>query len=232
MELTPESMGYDRAIVVFSPDGRLFQVEYAREAVKKGSTVIAITYKDGVIFGAKKKKSNLIKYADKIYKVDNHLGIASSGFVADARVLVDAARVKAQQHKLVYDEPISVQGISKFIADRIQTYTQYAGVRPYGVSLLIGGLSNGSPKIYQTDPSGVLIECKARAIGKEEDKVNSLLEKEFKEDMSFKNALELMIKSLSIEGKSSKEEYVINIVDKEGYKTLSSEDLKKLGVNL
>ncbi len=232
MELTPESMGYDRAIVVFSPDGRLFQVEYAREAVKKGTTVIAIKYKEGVLFGAKKKKSNIITSTEKIFKVDHFIGIASSGFVADTRVLVDAARVKAQQHRLLYDENISVVGVAKYLADRIQTYTQYAGVRPYGVSLLIGGIDNTGKHIYQTDPSGILLECNARAVGKEEDKANEILEKEYKEDMSLKEAVNLALKILKLEGKGKHDEIILRVVNKQGFRELSKDDMKKLGVNL
>jgi len=232
MELTPESMGYDRAIVVFSPDGRLFQVEYAREAVKKGTTVVAIKYKDGVLFGAKKKKSNIITSTEKVFKVDHFVGIASSGFVADTRVLVDAARVRAQQHKLLYDENISIVGVAKYLADRIQTYTQYAGVRPYGVSLLIGGIDNTGKHIYQTDPSGILLECNARSVGKEEDKANELLEKEYREGMSLKDAAELALKILKLEGKGKHDEFIIRVVDEKGFRELSKEELKKLGVSL
>ncbi|NPA38651.1 MAG: archaeal proteasome endopeptidase complex subunit alpha [Candidatus Nanohaloarchaeota archaeon] len=232
MELTPESMGYDRAIVVFSPDGRLFQVEYAREAVKKGSTVVALKYKDGVLFGAKKKKSNIITSTEKIFKVDHFVGIASSGFVADTRVLVDAARVKAQQHRLLYDEPVSIIGVSKYLADRIQAYTQYAGVRPYGVSLLIGGIDNTGKHIYQTDPSGVLLECNARAVGKEEDKANELLEKEWKENLDLKEAADLAIKVIKLEGKGKHDELILRVIDDKGFRELSKEEMKKLGVSL
>ena len=234
MELTPESMGYDRAIVVFSPDGRLFQVEYAREAVKKGSTVIAIKYNDGVVFAVRKKASKLIKAGEKIYKIDHFIGAATSGFVADARVLVDIARIRAQQHRLIYDENPSVVSIAKYLADRVQAYTQYAGVRPYGVSLLIGGVSNNNViELYQTDPSGVLLECEARAVGKAEDKVNELLEKKFKPGMSLKEAISLAWESLKLEGKIKPEEFLVRVVStKEGYKEMSLEDIKKVGVKL
>lgn len=234
MDLTPESMGYDRAIVVFSPDGRLFQVEYAREAVKKGSTIVGIKYKDGVVFAVKKKVSKLVKGGEKIYKIDKYMGAAISGFVADARILVDIARVRAQQHKLLYDEYPSVVSISKYLADRIQAYTQYAGVRPYGVSLLIGGISNRDViELYQTDPSGVLLECEARAVGKAEDKVNDYLEKNYKEGLDLKSAITLAWEGLKLESKIKEEEFLVRVINKEeGYKELNLEDIKNIGVKL
>ncbi len=233
MDLTPESMGYDRAIVVFSPDGRLFQVEYAREAVKKGSMAVVMIYKDGVLFASRIKHSRLIRPADKIYKIDHFIGAASAGFVGDSRVLVDIARIRAQQHRLLYEERPSVVSIAKFIADRIQSYTQYAGVRPFGVSLLIGGIDEKGKVIYQTDPSGILVQCYARAIGREEEKANEILEKEWNEDLSLKDAISLSIKLLKLEGKLKEEELQISVVDeKQGYREISIEEIKKLGVKI
>ncbi len=233
MDLTPESMGYDRAIVVFSPDGRLFQVEYAREAVKKGSMAIVMIYKNGILFASRTKQSRLVKPADKIYKIDHFIGAASAGFVGDSRVLIDIARLKAQQHRLLYEEKPSVVSIAKYIADRIQSYTQYAGVRPFGVSLLIGGIDEKGKTIYQTDPSGILIQCNARAIGREEDKANEILEKEWDASLSLKEAAMLSIKLLKLEGKLKDANIQMSIIDeKTGYKELSQEDIKKIGVKI
>ncbi len=232
MDLTPESMGYDRAIVVFSPDGRLFQVEYAREAVKKGSTVVSMIYKDGVLFASRTKASKLVRSSEKLYKIDHFIGAGSAGFVGDSRILVDIARLKAQQHRLLYEEKPSVISIAKYLADRIQSYTQYAGVRPYGVSFLIGGIDETGKHIYQTDPSGILLECLARAIGKEEDKGNEILEKEWKENLSLKDAISLSLKILKLEGKLVKDSYQISIIDNKGYRTLSDEEIKRIGVKI
>ena len=144
--------GYDRALTVFSPDGRLFQIEYAREAVKRGTTSIGIVSKDGVVFAVDKKiKSKLIvqKSIEKIFKIDDHIATASSGLVADARRLVDIARRQAQVNKLQYHEPISVTGLTKYIGDLEQMYTQSGGIRPFGISLIIGGVSDDECRSYQ-----------------------------------------------------------------------------------
>lgn len=230
MEMMPESMGYDRAIVVFSPDGRLFQVEYAREAVKRGATAVGVTFKDGVVFGVKKKESTLVSPAEKIFMLDKHIAAATSGLIADARVLVDSARVKAQQNMLVYDEPVSVSSLARFIADRQQVYTQYAGVRPYGVSFLIGGVNDES-KLFETDPSGIMLECKARAIGTNAEKINEALEKKYKPGMDEKASIQLVAEVLKKEDKTPDKIYVVVVTAKK-YKEYDTEDLKKLGISL
>lgn len=140
IEAIPEMMGYDRAIVTFSPDGRLFQVEYAREAVKRGTTSIGIVFDGGVVLVASRPLVELAvadSGGDKIHQIDDHLGVAISGFLADGRILVDRGRVKAQVYKLTYDEPLNVLGAVKEISDIMQMFTQFGGVRPYGVAFLL-----------------------------------------------------------------------------------------------
>lgn len=225
VEMMPEHMGYDRAIVVFSPDGRLFQVEYAREAVKKGATAAGVVFKDGVVLCALKRTSKLIKFGDKIFKIDDHIGLAATGYVADARVLVDAARVKAQQNRIVYDEPISLHRIAKFLADRQQLYTQHAGVRPYGVSLLIGGV-NDEPVLYGTDPSGLLLECTAKAVGKGAKKVNKYYEDRYKPGMDRGAAIKFAIAGVKKENKVSKDSISIVVITKKGYERVDPASLK------
>ena len=231
MEMMPESMGYDRAIVVFSPDGRLFQVEYAREAVKRGATAVGVTYKDGVLFAVQRRESKLVRPGEKIFQIDKHMAAAASGLVADARILVDSARVKAQQNKLIYDEPISTTSLARFMADRQQLYTQYAGVRPYGVSFLVGGV-NHKASLYETDPSGILLKCKARAIGKSAEKLNDFFEKEYKEGMSEKEAIQLALNGLKKDEKLNIKMVTIAAIDKQGYRELSQDDLKKMKLNV
>jgi len=235
MEMSPEVMGYDRAIVVFSPDGRLFQVEYAREAVKKGTTAVGITFKDGVVFATLRKSSNVVVGGEKITKVDDHLAVASAGLVADARVLIDMARVKAQQNRLLYDEPISVRAMAKFIADRQQLYTQYAGVRPYGVSLLVGGFDT-EPGLFETDPSGIMIEAKARAIGKNSEKINEYFEKKYKENMNLKKASQMCVDVLKEFGgkeqELNKDTFLLVVVNENGFRKISKEEYDDLGIKL
>jgi len=228
VDMTPEMMGYDRTIVVFSPDGRLFQVEYAREAVKRAPPAVGVVFKDGVVLGARKREAGLVKPGEKIYKLDDHIATASSGLVADARVLVDTARVRAQQNKLIYDEPVSVGSMAKFIADKQQLYTQYAGVRPYGVSFLIGGV-NSEPKLFETDPSGIMLEVKAHAIGKAADKINEFFEKSYKQDMDMKDAVQFAIDGLKKEGKVEADDLTIVVMGKKlDFKELSAEEFKDM----
>ena len=161
------SMGYDRAITVFSPDGRLFQVEYAREAVKRGTTSIGIRYKDGVLLAIDKRiASRLIESEsiEKIFQIDENIGAATSGLVADSRIMIDRARVDAQVNRTKYNEAIETEVLAKKICDYKQMYTQHGGARPFGIALLIAGV-NDTPKLFETDPSGALIEYKATAIG-------------------------------------------------------------------
>jgi len=184
-------MGYDRAITVFSPDGRLFQVEYAREAVKRGATAIGLKAKDGVLLIADRRvASKLLETTtiEKIYKIDEHICAATSGLVADARVLVDRARVEAQINRLTYNESISVKELARRICDFKQQYTQFGGVRPFGISLIIGGVDE-KPKLFETDPSGALLEYKATAIGAGRNVVVEYLEKEYRDDLSFEEAV-------------------------------------------
>lgn len=225
-------MGYDRAITVFSPDGRLFQVEYAREAVKRGATAIGIKCKDGVILIADKRINSRLLEADtieKIYKIDDHICAATSGLVADARVLVDRARIEAQINRLTYDEPITVKELAKRICDFKQQFTQYGGVRPFGVSLLIAGVDD-VPKLYETDPSGALLEYKATAIGAGRNAVTEFFEREYRENMSFEEALVLGIVAMgiSIESEVKPEDIevgYVKVTDKL-YRDLTPEELK------
>ncbi|MDP7282487.1 MAG: archaeal proteasome endopeptidase complex subunit alpha [Candidatus Undinarchaeales archaeon] len=194
----PQMMGYDRAITVFSPQGRLYQVEYAREAVKKGTVSLGIVYKDGVLLAADKNVNEELMVADsveKLFKIDEHVGAATSGLVADGRRIIDKARVIAQSHKITYDEPIAVDSITKEICDYKQLHTQVAGVRPFGTALLLAGV-DGSPKLFETDPSGSFWEYKATAIGENVEKVKELLQKGYKEEMGLEQAIELGLKAL------------------------------------
>ncbi|WP_290623322.1 MULTISPECIES: archaeal proteasome endopeptidase complex subunit alpha [unclassified Archaeoglobus] len=224
-------MGYDRAITVFSPDGRLFQVEYAREAVKRGATAIGIKCRDGVILIADKRVGSKLLEADtieKIYKIDEHICAATSGLVADARVLIDRARIEAQINRLTYDETITVKELAKRICDFKQQYTQYGGVRPFGVSLLIAGVDE-VPKLYETDPSGALLEYKATAIGMGRNTVVEYFEKEYSPDMGFDEALILGLVAMgkAIESEISADNLEVGYVKVEDrqFRDMSAEEL-------
>ncbi len=192
-------MAYDRAITVFSPDGRLFQVEYAREAVKRGTTTVGLKFEDGVVLLVDRRvTSKLVEQSsiEKIFRVDEHVGCATSGLVADARVLVDRARVEAQINRITYNEAIQVKTLVKNICDFKQTYTQYGGVRPFGTAFLIGGVdeTNG-PRLFVTDPSGAMMEYKATAEGNGRDAAVEHLEEHY-ELMGKDDAIELGVQAL------------------------------------
>ena len=178
--MQPAQMAYDRAITVFSPEGRLYQVEYAREAVKIGSTTIGIKFKDGVaLIIDKKVRSRLIepKSIEKIYIIDEHIGAASSGLMADARVLVDYARMTAQIEKVTYGEKIGVEPLVKKISDYVQQYTQYGGVRPFGTSLLVAGIDDTDVYLFETEPSGAFTGYKASCIGRGRETIMAICQK-------------------------------------------------------
>jgi proteasome alpha subunit len=197
--MQPGQMAYDRAITVFSPDGRLFQVEYAREAVKRGTTTVGLKFKDGVVLIVDKRIASRLmepKSIEKIFKIDHHIGCATSGLVADARILVDQARVIAQVNKITYDENMGVEELVKRICDYKQNYTQYGGVRPFGTALLVAGVDELGEHLFETDPSGALVSYKAGSIGAGRNVVMEVFEELYTEGMEMEAAVELGLKAL------------------------------------
>ncbi|MGP8321648.1 MAG: archaeal proteasome endopeptidase complex subunit alpha [Methanosarcinaceae archaeon] len=216
MQMAPQ-MGYDRAITVFSPDGRLFQVEYAREAVKRGTTAVGVKAKEGVVLLVDKRITSRLIEAEsieKIFQIDEHIGAATSGLVADARALVDRSRVESQINKVSYDEPIGVEVLAKKICDHKQTYTQYGGVRPYGTALLIAGVDDHRPRLFETDPSGALLEYKATAIGAGRNAVVEVFETDYDENMDIDSAIVLAMDALfnATEGKLDADTLEVGVV--------------------
>jgi len=198
--MLPTQQGYDRAITVFSPDGRLYQVEYAIETVRRGTIAVGIKSKEGIVIAVEEKprKLQISDTAQKIFQIDDHVGLAAAGYIPDARSQVDNARFFSQSNKLIYDEPVDVETIAKHLADQSQQFTQYAGVRPFGVALIIGGIDSKGSSLYLTDPSGTYISYDAVAIGSGSDQVTDFLEKNYKPDISLEDASTLATASIYI----------------------------------
>lgn len=189
---------YDRAITVFSPDGRLFQVEYAMELVNRGATILGIKCAEGVVLGAEETVESLEESESswKIFRIDDHIGAAIVGLSSDARVLIDQARIYAQSSRLTYDEPIDVEVVTKRICDIQQLYTQHAGVRPFGVSLLFGGVDKTGCRLFATHPSGTYRGHKATAVGAGKETVMNVLREDYREDMNLEDTVKLAVKCL------------------------------------
>jgi proteasome alpha subunit len=229
--MQPGQMAYDRAITVFSPDGRLFQVEYAREAVKRGTTTVGLKFKDGVALIVDKRiASKLIESTsiEKIFQIDEHIGCATSGLVADARVLVDHARVIAQINKVTYAEKIDIETLVKRLCDFKQNYTQYGGVRPFGTALLVAGVDETGAHLFETDPSGALVAYKAGSIGAGKNAIMDVFEEEYEEGLGMDEAILLGLKALTkaTEDKLSTKAVEVGIVrEDENFRTLTEAEV-------
>ncbi len=196
-EMQHQAMGYDRAATMFSPDGHLLQVEYAEKTVRLGSASIGIVCKDGVVIVADKRiRDKLIapESANKIFEVDEHIAGTAAGILSDARILMEQAQILSQQNRVSYDSPIDPILIIRMIADRKQMFTQYGGARPYGVAVLIAGVSKGKPHLYTSDVTGNFFAYKANAIGENDEKIKEILRKDYREDMTVEEGIKFGLK--------------------------------------
>jgi len=198
------SRGYDMTPTMYSPDGRIYQVEYAIETVKRGTLAIGIATKQGVIMAVEEKPRTLqtSNITQKIFQVDYHIGVAAAGYIPDARVQVDGARFFSQGNRMTYDESVEVATVAKHLADQAHQFTQYGGVRPNGVSMIIAGIDQKGESIYVTDPSGTYVQFAAVAIGAGSDDVNAFLEKHYKEDLSLDDAASLAIAAINLKAEA------------------------------
>ena len=189
---------YDYNSTVFSPDGRLYQVEYARELVNRGGTILGIRCAEGVVLGSEENVEVLEeeRRSWKIFQVDEHIGAAIIGLSSDARVLIDQARINAQSNKLTYDELIDVEVATKKICDTQQTYTQHGGGRPFGVAMILAGVDKTGPHVFGTHPSGNYTGYKATAVGAGTETVLSMLKEEYREDLTLEKGIKLAVKCL------------------------------------
>lgn len=243
---TPQAMAYDRAATIFSPEGDLYQVRYAFEAVKKGWTSVGIRSSKGVVLAAEKRRLSLlldVSDIEKIYKVDDHVGVAFAGMGGDGRILIDYVRIVAARHRLIYGEQATVDNLAKAVADVKQVYTQHGGVRPFGVALIFGGVNvDGSVRLFRTDPGGQYFSYKAVAIGLGDSYVNGFLEKTYRDDLSIDDMIKLtaeaLFKGRLATGEEKKEQLIkdfhqlieVGYVDREErlFRKLTAEELKSI----
>jgi proteasome alpha subunit len=227
-----DQQAYDRGTSLYSPDGRIYQVEYAREAVKRGAPSLGVRTTDGVVLAAQSRASSELMVGEsieKLHKIDDHVGAASAGHVADARKLVDFAREQAQVNRLRYGEPIGIEALTKDITDHIQENTQTGGTRPYGASLLLGGVDETGPRLFATDPSGTPQEWRAVAIGGGRDGIQELLESEYDDSAGVDDAVTLAVRALKSEVEELEPQGIsLATVTEDGYDARSTERIEEL----
>ena len=222
---------------MYSPDGRIYQVEYAIETVKRGTLAIGISTKEGVIMAVEEKPRTLQtkNITQKIFQVDYHIGIAAAGYIPDARVQVDGARFFSQGNRMTYDESVEVATVAKHLADQAHQFTQYGGVRPNGVAMIIAGVDQKGESIYITDPSGTYVQYSAIAIGSGSDDVNTFLEKYYNKDMNLEDAASLAIAAINL--KTEQKEGVNHVkmakisTESKIFEKISEEDVLKYSQN-
>lgn len=195
---------YDRSVGTWNPGGRLFQIEYAIEAIKLGQTAIGVVCKDGVLLVAEKFTKPLMvpKTMEKIFEIDHHMACATAGMLADARTLVEHARTEAQSHWFTYNEPMTVQSCVNAISDMSLDFANTSGrrkkkmSRPFGVALLLGGVDNGVPKLWMTDPSGTPVQFTTHAIGSAQEGALAMLSEQYKKDMTLQEGEKMAVSIL------------------------------------
>jgi proteasome alpha subunit len=224
---------YDGAITIFSPEGRIYQVEYALELVKRGSPIVGVKSPEGVVLAAIEPKQSRLAApinSKKIYQIDEHVAVAIAGLSPDARVLVRQARYVSQGNRMTYDEPVDIESLTSSVGDLLQTYTQNAGVRPFGVSIIFGGVDNHRVSLISTDPSGSYRGHKAHAIGRNSEKAMKVLHEQYREGMNLDEATALAIESLkeAADEELTPEDLNISLISVEQkFRTLSVEEIKK-----
>lgn len=225
---------YDEAITIFSPEGRIYQVEYALELVKRGAPVAGVAVKEGVVLTAVEILTSALedpRFSKKLFELDTHMATVIAGLSPDARVLVREARLACQGHRMTYDEPISVEGLVSNVGELLQQYTQNGGIRPFGVSMIVAGIDTTGPRLITTDPSGSYRGFRAAALGMNTEKGRELLEKKYRADMTLDEATSLAIETVkqAYANGLKPENIHVAVIPTESrlYRRLSSEEILK-----
>ena len=194
---------YDRGVNTFSPEGRIFQIEYAIEAIKFGTTAVGIRTNEGIVLAVEKRLPSTLMEpgsVEKIMEIDKHIGCAMSGIIADARTLVDHARLESQNHRFSFNEPMPVEAVTQAVSDLAINFGEAAEgqrkkpmARPFGVSLLIAGVDENGPHLYLTDPSGTYMKWDAKAIGGAQEGAMTYIQESYHSSMSLKDAEKLAL---------------------------------------
>ncbi|KEG07436.1 putative proteasome alpha 3 subunit [Trypanosoma grayi] len=201
------SSRYDSRTTTFSPEGRLYQVEYAEEAISQAGTVVGILTTGGVVLGAEKGQQNSLFdtenmedkniSGEKMYKITNHLGCSVAGVTSDAYALINYARLSANRHYYTYQEPMAAEDLCRLVCDEKQLYTQYGGVRPFGVSFLLAGWDrHHGYQLYHTDTSGNYNAWRAYAIGQNDQVAQALLKRDWKPELTLEEGIVLCLRVL------------------------------------
>jgi len=205
IDMQHQVMGYDRG-TLFSPEGHLLQVEYAEKIVRLGSASIGMVCCDGVFILADRRINDKLvapKSANKIHEIDEHIIASVAGIIADARVLIERAQVVAQQHRVTYDSAIEPELVVKEIANIKQQFTQYAGARPFGVSIMLAGINGNKPELYTSDVTGNYFSYNANAIGENDGKIKEKLRERYKKNLTIKQGVKVALKIFEeVQGKS------------------------------
>ena len=232
LTMQPSGRGYDHGVSTFSPDGRLYQVEYARESVKRGTTTVGLKFRDGVVLIVDKRISSklvIIDSIEKMYQIDDHIGFTTSGLVADARQLVDRARVQCQVNRMTYGDPVPVTTLVKKMCDYMQSFTQYGGARPFGTALLISAVDGYRVHLFETDPSGAYPSYHPAATGRGRSAVIDYFEANRKPKMTQNAAIKLGLEALrdSIDEDLNRDAVEIAVLNGSGYTKMSRDDTLK-----
>lgn len=225
---------YDRAITIFSPEGRLYQVEYALELVKRGAPIVGISSKEGVVLAANVTPESRLedtKYFHKIYQLDEHVGAAIAGLMSDARVLIGQSRVYCQSNRLLYDEPVDIEILTRRIGDQSQVYTQHAGVRPFGVSMIIAGVDKTGSRVFSADPSGSYRGYRATAVGRKSEEANKVLEEGYRQDLILEEATKLAVEAVKTASDGEVDSKILKVavvpVETRAFRRLSEEEVER-----